>query len=37
MAELSRESGINVSVLYESISQSKKQLRRVIRQRTSKS
>jgi DNA-directed RNA polymerase specialized sigma24 family protein len=37
MAELSRESGINASVLYESISQSKKQLRRVIRQRTSKS
>ena len=34
MAELSRESGIKVSVFYESISQSKKKLRRVIRQRT---
>jgi DNA-directed RNA polymerase specialized sigma24 family protein len=37
MAEVSRESGINVSTLYESISQSKKKLRRVIRQRTPKS
>jgi len=34
MAQLSRESGINASVLYESISQSKKKLRDVIRQRT---
>jgi len=34
MAQLSRESGINASVLYESISQSKKKLRHVIRQRT---
>ena len=33
MAELSRQSGIGVSVLYESISQSKKKLRRVIRRR----
>jgi DNA-directed RNA polymerase specialized sigma24 family protein len=36
MAELSRESGIKVSVFYESISQSKKKLRDVIRQRSSK-
>jgi DNA-directed RNA polymerase specialized sigma24 family protein len=34
MAELARESGINRSTLYESISQSKKKLRDVIRQRT---
>ena len=33
MAELARQSGIGVSVLYESISQSKKKLRRVIRRR----
>ncbi len=37
MAELSRESGIKVSVFYESISQSKKKLRNVIRQRSPKS
>lgn len=36
MAELSRESGIKVSVFYESISQSKKKLKDVIRQRTDK-
>jgi len=36
MAELSRESGIKVSVFYESISQSKKKLRDVIRQRSPK-
>jgi DNA-directed RNA polymerase specialized sigma24 family protein len=36
MAELARESGINRSVLYESISQSKKKLRNVIRQRSPK-
>lgn len=36
MAELSRESGINADVLYQSISQSKKKLRDVIRQRSSK-
>jgi DNA-directed RNA polymerase specialized sigma24 family protein len=34
MAQLARESGIHPSVLYESISQSKKKLRHVIRQRT---
>lgn len=34
MAELARESGINRSTLYESISQSKKKLRDVICQRT---
>lgn len=34
MAELARESGINRSTLYESISQSKKKLRDVIRLRT---
>lgn len=34
LAELSRESGIKVCVLYESISQSKKKLRRVICQRS---
>ena len=33
MAELARQSGIHVDVLYQSISQSKKKLRRVIRQR----
>ena len=33
MAELARQSGIGVSVLYESISQSKKKLRRAIRRR----
>lgn len=37
MAELSRETGINRSTLYESISQSKKKLRHVIRQRTKES
>lgn len=36
MAELSRQSGINKSVLYESISQSKKKLRDVIRRRPQK-
>lgn len=36
MAELSRQSGINNSVLYESISQSKKKLRDVIRRRPQK-
>jgi DNA-directed RNA polymerase specialized sigma24 family protein len=36
MAELSRESGIKVSVFYESISQSKKKLKDVIRKRTNK-
>jgi len=34
MAQLSREAGINVDVLYKSISESKKKLRDVIRQRT---
>ncbi|MHC5062264.1 MAG: sigma-70 family RNA polymerase sigma factor [Planctomycetota bacterium] len=34
MAELARESGIKVSVFYMSISESKKKLRHVIRQRT---
>ncbi len=34
IAELSRETGINLSTLYESISQSKKKLRHVIRIRT---
>ena len=34
MAQISRESGINVSVLYESISKSKNKLRHVISKRT---
>ena len=34
MAQIARESGINASVLYESISKSKNKLRHVIRQRT---
>lgn len=34
MADLSRESGINCDVLYKSLSESRKKLRRVIRQRT---
>lgn len=34
MAQLSREADINVDVLYKSISESKKKLRNVIRQRT---
>ena len=37
MTELSKESGINRSVLYESISQSKKKLRHVIRLRAKES
>lgn len=37
MTELSRESGINRSTLYESISQSKKKLRHVIRLRAKES
>jgi len=37
MAELARQSGIDVNVLYKSISTSKKKLRNVIRQRASKS
>lgn len=37
MTELSRESGINHSTLYESISQSKKKLRHVIRLRAKES
>ena len=37
MAELARQSGIDVNVLYKSISTSKKKLRNVISQRASKS
>jgi len=36
MVELGKQSGIEVNVLYKSISNSKKKLRRVIRQRSSK-